>query len=171
MIMAKFNNFLAIARGVISEDDYDEAVKLMDGNNFEDKQELGEGLEDFLGYNPLNHHDRRYLEDAFDDIMSEAPDSLKERLATQKDEIITSTLGQRANCDDEYLFQLLIAQIYADTGWMCKNQTVDLSAAIFDEVAGTQYVEESEEEDLDDNSGDEDSDSDGEELEEPDEEF
>lgn len=167
--MAKFDNFLAIARGVVSDDDYDEAMKLLDGNNFEDKTSLGKGFEDFLGYNPINHHDRLFLERAFDEILPEAPDSLKERLSGEKDVIIDSTLGQKASCDEEYLFQLLIAQIYNDTGWLCKSQMVDLSNAIFDEVTGTQFVEdqdESEDDESDDNTGDEDS-----EDFEPDEEF
>lgn len=173
--MAKFDNFLAIARGVVSDDDYDEAMKLLDGNNFEDKASLGKGFEDFLGYNPINHHDRLFLESAFDEILPEAPDSLKERLSGDKDAIIESTLGQRASCDEEYLFQLLIAQIYSDTGWLCKSQMVDLSNAIFDEVTGTQFVEDTEEQDeSEDEESDEttedDDDSDGEEFE-PDEEF
>ena len=158
--MARMSDVLSAARGIISDDDYDVAMSMLDSENFKDKAAVSEGLKDLYGWDPLTHHDRIYLESAYKDLLSKAPDSMKSTLTGLKDEIIDATLASKSQTDEEYLYQLLIANIAAETGWTCQEEVIDMTTAIFDEVCGQSYGQDEGEdvgEDSDDSNGEDES--------------
>ena len=168
--MARMSEVLMAARSVISYDDYEAATAMLDSGNFKDKPAVSESLQDLYGWDPLTFHDRQYLEGAFDELLDKAPDTMKQTLAGLKDEIIDATISSKSKTDEEYLYQLLIANITAETGWNCQDEVIDMTTAIYDEVCGESYGGDDDPgDDLEDESEPADSDEEGD--DDPDFEF
>lgn len=157
----KFENFLAAVRSAgTDEEEMDELESLGKPETFKDKADLGEQFDEFFGFNPITYHDREYLSQCFDDIVKRAPETMRASLRDSKEETIESVMTHKENLDEEYMYQILLAQIYSDTGWMPEEEKVNMNSAIIDEVAGVDVPfsyddEDDSEEDTEDDSDDE----------------
>lgn len=156
----RYENILSIIRSSgADEEEMTELEALSKPDSFESKYDLGEKMDEFFGYDPVSYHERMYLENSFDDIVKRAPESMRTTLRDSKDEIIDGVMEHKKALDEEYLYQILLAKIFADTGWMPEEEKVNMSSAIYDEVAGVSFPLDEED--------DEDEDSDTEEDDEP----
>lgn len=156
--MARMENFLSIARGVVSEDDLDIAEKLLSAENYPTKESLGDDLSEMVGYNPIEYHDRQALSDMYDEILDRAPQNVKDTLIAKREELIDRVFEHRKELDDEYLYQVLINTIMEATQWDPDTERSELSTAIADEILGIEYGSEEDEDETEDS---EDSESDG----------
>lgn len=148
--MARMENFLSIARGVVSDDDLDIAERLMSVENYATKEKLGDDLSEMVGYNPIEYHDRQALSGMYDEILDRAPENVKSILIERREELLNQVFEHRKELDDEYLYQVLINTIQAATQWDPDMERSELSTAISDEILGVEYGGEEDEDDTDD---------------------
>ena len=165
--MGKLSDILALARETITDEDYERAQRLLCGANYPTAAELGHDLDDFLGYDPIHFHTLQFLQDDLASILAVAPPDVKTALAGQTESIITSVISHKENIDEEYLHQILSAEILARTDWDISEigdeyRHPEMTSVIYGEIVGEIMTDEDEEDDddpvdeVDDESGEDD---------------
>lgn len=99
-----------------SEEDLDYLLLLMAPSD--DRDEMGEVYQNTLGYDPINYFDEKYITKSFEDIMENAPISIKESLLAEKDKIIGKVIDKKKLEIDSMLLNILVKEIFEETGWI-----------------------------------------------------
>lgn len=124
--MNKLANFIASVSGATENDFIERLEELSKPENFS-KSELGSKWEEAIGYNPIDFHDEQFLDDIFDELIEDAPFSVKENLIGKKEALIKDALEKRNEHSEAYLTNMLISSIYEETGWLNKKELVDFN--------------------------------------------
>lgn len=127
-LLGYINNTVTAA----SEDDVDQLLLLMSPKD--DKEEMGELYSNVLGYNPITHYDRQFIERKFDEMFDIAPVSFHESLVSNRENIINRVMGAKMILDDDYMHYLLALEIANDTGWSDPLVRPDLLYIIHEEL-------------------------------------
>lgn len=144
--MTKLSQFVASVSGATENDFIERLEELSKPENFS-KAELGKRWGDVIGYNPIDFHDQQFLDDIFDELIEDAPFSIKENLTGKKEMLIMDALEKRDQHSEAYLTNMMISSIYEETGWLNKNQLVELNEFMDEiELDDDEYEDDSEEE-------------------------
>jgi hypothetical protein len=90
------------------------------------KLTLGDAWYEVLGYNPIDYHDVAYMSENYEDLIANAPITIKDNLRNKKSIIIREAIAKRDIVNDAYLTNILCGVIYNETGWIDRDQIVDL---------------------------------------------
>lgn len=99
-----------------SEEDYDYLLLLMSPTD--DRDEMGVVYQNTLGYDPITYFDERFLNKSFDELLLEAPSSIKDDLTKERENIIKNVMKKRNVELDGFLLNLLTKEIYNEVGWV-----------------------------------------------------
>jgi hypothetical protein len=114
-----------------SEEDLDYLFMILKPSD--DREEMAAVYETVLGYNPMDYHDRLYLNRAFDHIISTAPIDVKEILEENKEDIIEAVIIQRNAENENHLAAICQSVIMNETGWSPEDTALDLEMIEFDD--------------------------------------
>lgn len=110
--MSKTAQLLSIISGAKDDDLYDEFLQVTEVENIETKKELGELWSDLIGYNPIEYHDRKLLDSAYEAILKFIPEkSLKHQMEDKKDSIIDNVIDTMYNLNDTIMINELFKEI------------------------------------------------------------
>lgn len=116
------SNFMEYLKKTISaesEEDLEYLYKALRPSN--DREEMSEVYKEVLGYNPLTYFDHSDIEELYNEIVEMAPDSLRDSLIEDRNDIIQTTMDRKEKLHGEYLLSLLMLVIKEETGWVPKK--------------------------------------------------
>jgi hypothetical protein len=149
---SKLAAFIASVSCATDDELLDEIVQIMEPENFGTKNDLGKAFNDVIGYNPIDYHDTLQLEDIYDELLDEAPYSVRENLIGRKSDIIEKCLSNKEASNEAYLTNSLIITIYEECGWLAKDQMADLNHVMMEAVTDTLEIEDDNEDEDDESS-------------------
>lgn len=128
----KLTAFIASVSNANEDTFLEELELLSDPDNFT-KEDLGARWTEVIGYNPIDYHDEVMLDMLYDEVISEAPDSVKINLDGKKGDVIEEALLKRSKNNDIYLLNTLTSVIYDKTGWTSNFSSLTVESAIAEE--------------------------------------
>ena len=149
--MPKLLDFVVHCNNASLDDIADDLTRMADPDSFDSKDELDMHFEECLGYNPMVYFDKKSIEEQFDELMVNAPYSVREQLRSKREEIIERTLECNEDIGDTVLRKVFINVIKDTIGWEPVEDTeVSLDDCISMAIFGNDDLDDSSEYEDDD---------------------
>ena len=129
--MSRFTDFLSTITCNTEEDIIADVQRIAEPAD--SKEQMGQDLEDVLGYNPLTHHDSQTLRNLIETIAPSANEPTRDLLLADIDIIVKKTLDLFHSRDEEYLKKALFEVIIDEYGWICEELCESTSFEIDDD--------------------------------------
>lgn len=153
--MSKLLDYIVRCNNATYDDAVDDILKMADPGNYESRDEMEDHFEECLGYNPLTYFDRKFIEQQFDEVIVNAPYSVRDQLRSKHDEIIERTLECIDDVNDTILRKVFIDVIKDTIGWQpIEDSEVSLDNCISMAIFGSDNIDESSEYEDDDSDED-----------------
>ena len=157
--MPKLLDFVVHCNNASLDDIADDLTRMADPDSFDSQDEMESHFEDCLGYNPMEYFDRKSIEEQFDELMTNAPYSVRDQLRSKRDEIIDRTLECTEDVNDTVLRKVFINVIKDTIGWQpAEDAEVSLDDCISMAIFGNDDLDDSndyEDDDIEEDDEDE----------------
>lgn len=155
--MAKLLDFTVRCRNVTDDELVENIERMADPDSFDSRDELSSYLDEYLGYNPIDYFDRKSIEEQFDEIVENAPYSVREQLRDKHDEIIERTLECNDDVRETILRKVFVSVIKDTVGWQpTEDDDVSVDDSISMAVFNSDEMEDSNDYDPEDSDDEED---------------
>lgn len=153
--MAVLLDFMMRVSNASLDDASDDIVKMADPGAFDTKRDMEDHFEKVLGYDPINHFSRKFLEDKLRELSDIAPFSVREKIYEKQETIIQQALECISDLDTSILTKVLNAAIEYNVGWTSGiDDGVKIEDCISMSLYGETYESAENEADLSEDSDD-----------------
>lgn len=166
--MAVLLDFMMRVSNASLDDACEDIVKMADPGSFATKRDMEDHFERVLGYDPIEYFPRKFLEDKLRELTDIAPFSVREKIYSNHEAIISQALECVTDLDTSILSKVLNAVVEYNVGWSSGiDDGVKVEDCISMSLYGENYesaedeAEYSDDSDDDEYSGDDEDDSGG----------